>query len=343
MTLRQRAEKRNAWERSPSYPRKRFPANPQGVLRIRKRDHSTRTLNQNQLKQNSKPSKIAKKHFLHRHLTELSLQFSVDELIQPLVSLSFLSSDEEMKVDCLLSGTEVDPDVDSDIEVIACFREAPVPIPKIVGGRGMTLDLFSCVDNESQSDTLYNQVSYFDSEPSSELIDLVLGLHPPTNGPVDVDNHPRSSCSQLEPVRESPLSPPPHERGQRVFPEAPKWDQDEPFWPPNSHITGVAVRTSGHCGVQNIVQHGDCLVCRKSAIIIQEGVTFNYLERTHRSGESYETRQRRRHAFQAGMQAGAFVLIPRGLSQSAACDGTYYQITPNEDNGIYLPTGVLPL
>ena len=105
----------------------------------------------------------------------------------------------------------------------------------------------------------------------------------------------------------------------------------------------MAVRTSGHCGVQNLVQLGDCLVCGKSADIIQEEVTFDYLERTHRSGESYETRQRGRHAFQAGMQAGAFVLIPRGLSQTAACDGNNYQVTPNEASEMYLPTGVLPL
>ena len=70
---------------------------------------------------------------------------------------------------------------------------------------------------------------------------------------------------------------------------------------------------------------------------MQEQVTFDYLERTHRSGESYETRQRRRHAFQAGMQAGAFVLIPRGLSQAAACDGNNYQVTPNEASEMYLP------
>ena len=100
---------------------------------------------------------------------------------------------------------------------------------------------------------------------------------------------------------------------------------------------------SGHYGEQNLVQHGDCLVCGKSADIIQEEVTFNYLEKTHRAGESYETWQRRRHAFQAGMQAGAFVLVPRGLSQTAACGRNNYQIAPNEANELYLPTGVLPL
>ena len=240
----------------------------------------------------------------------MSLQFSVDELIQPLVSLSYLSSDDEMEVDCPFSQTEVDSAEDSDIEVIACYREAPVSIPKRVGGRGMTLDLSSCGDSESQSNTLRSQGSYFNLEPDSELIDLVLGLHPPTRGPTDVNNQLIADCSQLEPAQESPQSPPPHERGHQTIPEVPRWDQDEPYWSPNSHTTGVPVWTSGHCGGQNLVQHGDCVVCGKSADIIQEEVTFDYPKRTHRAGESYETRQRRRHAFQAGMQASAFFCPP---------------------------------
>ena len=273
----------------------------------------------------------------------MSLQFPVDELIQPLVSLSYLSSDDEMEVDCPLSKTVVDPDGDSDIEVIACYREAPVSISKKVGPQGMTLDLSSCTDSESQSNTLCSQGSYFNSEPSSELIDIVLGLHPPTRGPTDVDSHLLANCGKLEPVLECPQSPPPRARGHQVIPEAPHWDQDEPYWPPNSHITGVAVRTSGHCGVQNVVQHGDCLVCDKSADIIQEEVTLNYLERTHWARESYEKRQRRRHAFQADMQAGVFVLVLWGLSQTAACDGNNYQTAPSETSELYLPAGVLPL
>ena len=289
------------------------------------------------------PGKIAKKFILNKHRAEMSLQFSVDELIQPLVSLSYLSSEEEMEVDCPSTGTEQDQDQDSDIEVIACFRETSMPIPKKVGGRGMTLDLSSCADNDSLSNTLCSEGSYFNSEPNSELIDLVLGLHPPTGEPTGIEGHPMATCSQLAPVPDSPQSPPPHEKGHHTGPQLPQWDHDEPLWPWNSHITGVAVRTSGYCGTQNLVQPGDCLVCGKSADMIHEEVTFDYLERTHRAGESYETRQRRRHAFQAGMQAGAFVLVPRGLSQSTACDGNSYQIVPNEMSDMPLPAGVLPL
>ena len=89
-----------------------------------------------------------------------------------------------------------------------------------------------------------------------------------------MDSHLIANCSQLEPAQESPQSPPPHERGHQIIPEELQWDQDEPYWPPNSHITGVAVWMSGHCGLQNLVQHRDCVVCGKSADIIQEEVTF---------------------------------------------------------------------
>ena len=71
----------------------------------------------------------------------MPLQFSVDEMIQSLVSLSYPSSDDEMEVDCPLTETEGDQTEDSDIDVIACYREAPVSVPRGVGGRVMTLDL----------------------------------------------------------------------------------------------------------------------------------------------------------------------------------------------------------
>ena len=43
--------------------------------------------------------KIAKKIFLKTFQVEISLQFTVEDLINPLVSLSYLSSEEEMEVD----------------------------------------------------------------------------------------------------------------------------------------------------------------------------------------------------------------------------------------------------
>ena len=165
------------------------------------------------------------------------------------------------------------------------------------------------------------------------MIDLVLGEY--------LSQHPIESCSELEPVLESPLSPPPLERGQQAIPDVTIWDQDEYCLPQCSHITGVAVGPSEQCGIQNLIQHGDCLMCGKSAK--HEVVTFDYMERKHIPGEKYTERQRRRHAFHTGMRAGSFVLVPRELSQATACDGNNYQLTPKETNEMPLSTGVLPL
>ena len=67
----------------------------------------------------------------------MSLQFSFDELIKPLVSLSYLS----------------------------------VFTPQVIERRRMTVVLSGCIDNGSHASTLCSQGSFFDSELKSELID----------------------------------------------------------------------------------------------------------------------------------------------------------------------------
>ena len=66
------------------------------------------------------------------------------------------------------------------------------------------------------------------------------------------------------------------------------------------------------------------------------------LESAHIQGETYETRMAKRNAFEAGMNAGSFILVPLGVSQATACDGLLYQVTPEDDLNIPGP-GVLPI
>ena len=54
----------------------------------------------------------------------MALQFTVDDLIQPIVSLSYLLSDEEMEVDDPSPYSIREDNQGSDIEVLACHREA---------------------------------------------------------------------------------------------------------------------------------------------------------------------------------------------------------------------------
>ena len=83
-----------------------------------------------------------------------------------------------------------------------------------------------------------------------------------------LSQQPIAQCSQLEPIPDTPQSPPIHEQGE----QGPNfsninnpWSDDQfPYWPDNAHITGVAVSTSGTCGEPNLVERGDCYVCGRS-------------------------------------------------------------------------------
>ena len=81
---------------------------------------------------------------------------------------------------------------------------------------------------------------------------------------------------------------------------------------------------------------------RKPFGSIKKEITFDYFKRTHMPGETYLARMRRRDAFEAGMSAGSFILIPGGVSQAPACNGNWYQVAPNTCNDLPVPPGALP-
>ena len=72
---------------------------------------------------------------------------------------------------------------------------------------------------------------------------------------------------------------------------------------------------------------------------IQEETVNEYLDRTVSVGETLAETQARRRAFLDGMNAGAFLLMPGGVSRAAACDGNWYSIGYNYNT---LP-GTLPM
>ena len=118
------------------------------------------------------------------------------------------------------------------------------------------------------------------------------------------------------------MSPPLIDQFPKYAPPEDEYDdQMEPQCARNQHITGLGISVSGLCGQPNDVLYSDCVVCGKSFQAIKEEVTLGYLESTHIPGETYEQRQSRRRAFQAGIKAGSFIIIPRGVLQATACDG----------------------
>ena len=88
-------------------------------------------------------TKLPSDQSVKKCLLEMSpQQFTIDDLINPLVSLRNLPSDEEMEVDDPNSCVEEGPD--SDIEVLVCFKEIPHSRQQTIAGRLMTTDTLVC-------------------------------------------------------------------------------------------------------------------------------------------------------------------------------------------------------
>ena len=275
----------------------------------------------------------------------MSLQFNAEGINRPLVSLSYRSSDEEMKVDSIYSVHHTAPqDSDEDhIQVIACYSENQEFPPQLAAGRAMTSDLSVCLGYLSLPETTETVPESYFTEPSEELIEWFVGSPPSTYSGVQPQQHPIAQCSQIDPVSYSPMSPPLIDQ----FPNYAPRDNDlevqaESQWAKNQHITGLGISASGLCGQPNDVLYSGCVVCGKSFQAIKEEVTLGYLESTHIPGETYEQRQSRRRAFEAGMKAGSFIIVPRGVSQAAACDRILYRVGPEDDNTNPGP-GILPI
>ena len=154
--------------------------------------------------------------------------------------------------------------------------------------------------------------SYF-TEPSEELIEWFVGSPPSTFSGVQPQQHPIAQCSQIvvKVVTYLPRSPPLIDQFPNYAPQEDEYDDlTEPQWARNQHITGLGISASGLCGQPNDVLCGGCVVCGKFSQAIKEEVTLGYLESTHVPGETNEQRQSRRKAFQDGMKAGSFIIVP---------------------------------
>ena len=250
-----------------------------------------------------------------------------------------------MDIDSINSTEDVQDAVsgEDDIQVLACYRYNEDFPPQLTAGRAMTTELTECLNdlNIPLSEPV-DSVSTF-SEPSNSLIDWFVGNPPCTFYGQSASDHPIAQCSGLDPVLESPISPP-------LIDQRPTYDSPQGAdmstlagnWTNNPHITGLGISVSGYCGQPNEVYHTGCVVCGKDYPSIKEEITLGYLEATHVPGESYESRLTKRNAFEAGMKAGSFILVPRGVSQAAACDGLMYQITPESDTNVPI-RGNLPI
>ena len=105
-----------------------------------------------------------------------------------------------MEIDDPQAEIEATDDRDSDIEVLACFKESPKFISQPVAGRYMTTELCGGLVDISLPEGLYGPSTKGDSEPTSELVDLVLGHNPPLDSFSAIEDQPIGRCAQIEPI-----------------------------------------------------------------------------------------------------------------------------------------------
>ena len=204
----------------------------------------------------------------------MALQFNCELRPRSLVDLGYQSSDEDMDIDSITSIEDTQNVVsdDDEIQVLACYDyNNPFP-PQLVAGRAMTTELTECLNdlNIPPSEPI-DPVSTF-SEPSDSLIDWFVGNPPPSHYGQSVSNYPIAQCSRLDPVPESPLSPP-------LIDQRPTYDSPqganiplEASWSDNPHITGLGISISGNCGQPNEVHYTGCVICGKDFSEIKEEI-----------------------------------------------------------------------
>ena len=137
-------------------------------------------------------------------------------------------------------------------------------------------------------------------------------------------------------IPETPESPTPDNRGHvdHLHPDAIFQPSLIPLNNPPNIITladGLHDMTL-HPHPQHNEWSTGCLVCGKSYSQVIEETVADYLHNTTQPGETVRERQIKRNAFIEGIQCSAFIFLPPGVSQAAACDGLVYSVNYNGQN-----------
>ena len=116
-------------------------------------------------------SKIANKVLLKRYKLEMSLQFSIEDIINALVSLTYLSSKKEMEENDPPAMNKDEREDDSHIEVLVWFRK----LPQFFLNQQLDHGYKRRIRRHFLTRRLYGSSTEGDSGPPSELIHFVLG------------------------------------------------------------------------------------------------------------------------------------------------------------------------
>ena len=294
--------------------------------------------------------KIAKKLLLQKYRMEFPLDtemisystesdHDVDYKPSPmLVDPIYISSDEDEEMSSFLSGTISEEDnmaddegsLESEIRSMSVHVEtamfAPIPIRPTFAQTVVTPPSTPRRRLFSREDFNFDMGRGWISEERK--------------------NHPIGLCRTIVPVADTPQSPDTPNKRPDIYRPYDLPGPSERRMEPSSQGPNVSTIT-GHMekvrlGQEESNQFSDCIICGKSYKEIVETAVQEYLRRTWIEGESRESVDSRRVAFLAGLQAGTFMFVPRGLSQAAACDGNLYTMDTGVSVQKALP-GTLPL
>ena len=149
------------------------------------------------------------------------------------------------------------------------------------------------------------------------------------NGPIERDdrvkfNHPISICRDLRPNIDTPMSPPPQDRGPAYVQEMPRCSYSSDTVSVESvanDFDGMAL--SGNSGLAGC---SDCVVWGKSVQQIQGETVNGYLDKTVVPSETLAETERRKRAFLDGISTSTILLMLGGVSHATACNSNWYTI-----------------
>ena len=155
-------------------------------------------------------------------------------------------------------------DCDQDIHDLACYRGSDPFLPQLIAGRAMTTELTQYLNDFSlPNEDSAVSVSTF-TETSQDLHEWRVGGPPENSYDWYRNNHPTTQGIQMNPVRDSPWSPPLEE-------QRPTNDFNDQQYRNNN---------AGTCGLKNETFHSGCVVSGKSFDVIKDEITLGYLEQT---------------------------------------------------------------
>ena len=265
------------------------------------------------------------------------------------LDLQLSSEDEEiddeimMMAQCvemeLSSLSSEDEEIDDEIMMMAQCVEMELSSPILVPGPSSTL----ITRNEAPQYNLPRYGTFGTSSAIRPTLDQSFFSLGRGNGPIRRDdrvrnNHPIKLCREIIPIADTPMSPPPEDKGpiyDSISADRQGDITQQSLDTVTNHFQGMGIET--HNPMAN---YSDCVICGKSTVQIQNEAVMDYLHKTATLGESANQLEARKRAFIEGMQVGTFLLLPGGVSQAAACDGNVYTI--DHTRPIALP-GTLPL